>query len=75
MPYVLAAALLLVVVALLVLRPLFAPSDPEHGRHHSLSVRSGGGSTDGLTEESDDALEAAIAERRALMAEREAGHR
>jgi hypothetical protein len=60
MLYVLAAALLLTVVALLALRPLFAPSEA--------------GTTDGSGELPVDSLETAIAERRARMAAREAEH-
>lgn len=84
---VLAAGLLLIAVALLILRPLLAPADrdrstlPGVGTHPPADRRASGdgvvdpGPATAVDPAADDALEAAIAARRARMSERAGGER
>jgi hypothetical protein len=79
----LAAGLLLIAVVLLVLRPLLAPRAPVVAageRRHATTGRTGGtpherADAGGDVPSDVDALELAIAERRARMAAREEGRR
>ena len=87
MLYVLAAGLLLVAVALLILRPLLAPADPDRSMQPRLGVPPPSdpgavgdeviapGPAPAVDAADDDALEAAIAARRARMTERAGGER
>ena len=84
---VLAAGLLLVAVALLILRPLLAPADPDRSTQPGVGALPPSGPGAGRDEvvapgpapavdpAADDALEAAIAARRARMTERAGGER